>query len=105
MRRPRAGDETLLPSTRAVPAACRKRLTSDGYSQGAGARQERPGRLTARTRKARPGAGGPFTTVREAERRGAQMSPGIFDDVRVARRGARAHLRKEVRTLNRRRQR
>ena len=87
---PAGGRRTLLPSTRAAPGlrpaantslparswltvrgVCRlpETLTVNGYSQGAGARRERPARCSAET-KARPGAASPFPTMGEAEEDG-----------------------------------
>ena len=96
MRRPRAGDERSSQALgrcrgsarRPIRAACqeladgmrrmplagttdRSMATHKGPASGRNGRQD-----AALKRKARPGAGRPFTTVGEAERRRPQMSPG-----------------------------
>ena len=74
-------------------------------------RQPRIGKPPIETaaRKARPGKRGPAQAfrlrLRAKRKKTAANEPGHFKDVRVARREALPHFRKEMRILNRRRQR
>ena len=74
-------------------------------------RQPRIGKPPIETaaRKAQPGKRGPAQAfrlrLRAKRKKTAANEPGHFKDVRVARREALPHFRKEMRILNRRRQR
>jgi hypothetical protein len=125
MRRPRAGDERSsqalgrrrgsawwpiraacqeLADEEYRQQVCRKHLTLNGYSQGAGGRQEGPANPRRENGKRGPAQEFRFRHYDERKKTTAN-EPEQRKPVRVARREALPHFREEMRILNRRRQR